>query len=89
MCLSGTISPNLRFQYSSTKQLTLVFGIPGELVADNMPFGSQAVQMFAQEWGSKLSYNDNLSANGLGERNIEPSNSRFRKADQSSPPTPS
>ena len=58
-------------------------GIPEELVADNMPFGSQAFQMFAHEWGFKVTTTSPRypQANGLAERNIQTIKQLLRKAD--------
>lgn len=58
-------------------------GIPEEIIADNMPFNSQAFRAFATEWGVKLTTTSPLypQSNGLAERNVQTVKQLLRKAD--------
>ena len=57
-------------------------GIPGELVSDNMPFGSRLVAEFAKEWGFEATTSSPRypQSNGLPERYIQTVKQMLRKA---------
>jgi len=52
--------------------LSKKFGIPNEIVFDNMPFGSVRFSMYAKDWNFKLTKSSTYYAqsNGLAEKGV-------------------
>ena len=69
-------------------QLKAIFarhGIPEEIMADNMPFSSRQLQLFAQDWGFKITTSSPRypKSNGQAERMIQTVKQLLRKAHDS------
>ena len=68
------------------KDMSARHGIPGRLIADNMPFNSAKFQDFASKWEFEVitSSPHYPKSNGLMERNVQTVKQLLRKADESS-----
>ncbi|PFX13129.1 HERV-K-8p23.1 provirus ancestral Pol protein [Stylophora pistillata] len=64
------------------KSLYARYGIPDEIVPDNMPFASKAFRNFASEWGFEVSTSSprNPQSNGMSERALQTIKNLLRKA---------
>ena len=64
---------------AALKSIFAIHGVPKEVIADNMPFGSLSVALFTADWGFKVTTSSPKS-NGLAERYVQTVKQYLRKA---------
>jgi len=59
--------------FGASRSVFAVHGVPVEAIADNMPFGSEAMGHFSQEWSFKNTTSSPLyhQLNGMAERYVQ------------------
>ena len=64
------------------KSIFAVHGVPIDVVADNMPFGSMALRQFASEWGFNITTSSPRypKSNGMAERYVQTVKQFLKKA---------
>lgn len=67
------------------KSMFSVHGVPMEVMADNMPFGSTEMKLFAEQWGFNIvtSSPHYPRSNGMAERYVQTMKSFMKKAEES------
>ena len=70
---------------AALKSIFAVHGVPADIVADNMPFSSQSMLHFAQEWGFKVTTSSPHypRSNGMSERYVQTIKQFLKKAGDS------
>lgn len=70
---------------AALKSIFAVHGVPLEIIADNMPFGSIELAKFAKEWGFNITTSspNYPRSNGMAERYVQTMKQFLKKADDS------